>query len=74
MNKEIDGGSRGGRGPSVVEGKKIHKSHFPVDVKVPLKDEGYNAKYEWVNLGNGKCKLVRKNQKMGPKDRYQSKI
>ena len=55
MGKETEKESRGGR--------KIHQSHFSVGVIVPLKDGGYNTKYEWVDLGNGKLKLVRKKPK-----------
>ena len=60
MGKETGEESHGGQKPSKNEGKKIHRTHFSVDVKVPLRDEGYDTKYEWVNLGNDKWILVRK--------------
>ena len=60
MTKEIREEARGRKGALESKGRKIHPSHFPVDVKVSLKDNGYNAMNKWVDLGNGKCKLVRR--------------
>lgn len=38
---------------------KIHKTHFPV-IKIPLKDDGQESKFEWVDTGNGRWKRVPK--------------
>lgn len=38
---------------------KIHKTHFPV-IKIPLKDDGQERKFEWVDIGNGHWKRIPK--------------
>lgn len=33
---------------------KIHRTHFSIEAKPPLKDTGQESKYEWVPSGTGK--------------------
>jgi hypothetical protein len=43
---------------------RVHITHFPVD-KVPLREDGFDSGYEWVNVGNGKWIRVRKKRETG---------
>lgn len=42
--------------------KKVHQTHFGVQVD-KLPDKGRKSDFEWVDLGNGRWKLVRKKAK-----------
>ena len=45
-----------------MDDKTIHPTHFQIP-EVELKDRNYDSGNEWVDLGNGRLKLVPKKKK-----------